>query len=483
MLDQRIQQRLLQKLSPQQIQLIKLLEIPTMELEQRIKRELEENPLLEDGSREDQTEPLEKQEDEDEPKDEDEFSFEDYLNDEDIPSYKISINNSSKDDQKKEIPYSSGVTFIEFLQNQLSLKELTEKERTIAEYMLGNIDEDGYLRRETDAIVDDIAFALNIETNKNEIEQVLKIIQDLEPPGVGARTLQECLLLQLNTMKTEDRNIATAKIILEKFYNEFTKKHYEKIQQRLAIPDTELKQVIDVILGLNPKPGASFGDNESKIFQHVTPDFILENPDGKFQLSLNYKNAPELRISKTYSDLIGEYNTNRNNQSKQQKDAMQFVRQKLDSARWFIDAIKQRQNTLLYTMQVIVEFQKEFFAEGDETRLKPMVLKDIAEITGLDISTISRVVNSKYVQTNFGIWSLKYFFSEGLQTDDGEEASSREIKTILQECVEKENKRKPMTDDKLAKILQQKGYHIARRTVAKYREQLNIPVGRLRKEL
>ncbi len=484
MLDQRIQQRLLQKLSPQQIQLIKLLEIPTMELEQRIKRELEENPLLEDASKDEETEPLEKQSDEDDSeKDDDEFSFEDYMNEEDVPSYKYAVNNTSKDDQKKEIPYSSGTTFIEFLQVQLSMKDLTEDEKTIAEYMLGNIDEDGYLRREIGAIVDDIAFAQNIETNVSELERILKVIQDLDPPGVGARTLQECLLIQLRLMDQDNRNINIATTIIDKFYTEFTKKHYDKISLRLNLPEGELKPIIDVILNLNPKPGASFGDNESKVVQHITPDFLLENIDGKLNLTLNYKNAPELRISETYSDLIETYNSDKNHQSKQQKEALVFVKQKLDSARWFIDAIKQRQHTLLYTMKAIIDFQKSFFSDGDETKLKPMVLKDIAEITNLDISTISRVVNSKYVQANFGIYSLKYFFSEGLQTDDGEEASSREIKMILQDCIGKENKQKPMTDDILAKILQEKGYHIARRTVAKYREQLNIPVGRLRKEL
>lgn len=485
MLDQRLQQRLLQKLSPQQIQLIKLLEIPTMELEQRIKKELEENPLLEETETPDeQIEPLEKAVDEDDrEKNDDEFSVEDYLNDEDVPSYKYTVNNYSKDDQKKEMPYSSGTTFFEFLQSQLGMKNLTERERTIAEYMLGNIDEDGYMRRELEAIIDDIAFAQNIETNKKELEKILTIIQDLDPPGVGARNLQECLLIQINRLDLDDLFINTAKTILEKYYLEFTKKHYEKISFRLGITDDELKPIIDEILKLNPKPGASFGDNESKVIHHVTPDFILENIDNKLQLSLNSRNAPELRISAAYSDLIGEYSSNKNHQSKQQKEAVFFVKQKLDSARWFIDAIKQRQNTLLYTMKAIIEFQKEFFTEGDETKLRPMVLKDIAEITGLDISTISRVVNSKYVQANFGIYLLKYFFSEGLQTEAGEEASSREIKMILQECVEKEDKRRPMTDDKLAKILQQKGYHIARRTVAKYREQLNIPVGRLRKEL
>ncbi|MBI5218083.1 MAG: RNA polymerase factor sigma-54 [Bacteroidia bacterium] len=487
MLDQKLQQRLLQKLSPQQIQLIKLLEIPTMELEQRIKKEIEENPLLEVTDESDeQVESIEKPADEEEQdKDEDEFSLQDYLDDDYVPSYKYNTGNYSKDDVKKEIPYSSGTTFYEFLSNQLGFRTLSEKERMLAEYMLGNIDEDGYLRRDINAMVDDVAFAQNLETDKKELEEILMIIQDLDPPGIGARTLQECLLLQIYRLQADKDNeeILLAKTILEKYFPEFTKKHYEKIALRLSLSDEELKPAIEAILKLNPKPGVGFGDSESKVIHHITPDFILDNIEGKQLLSLNSRNAPELRISEAYSDLIHEYSSNKENQSKQQKDAVVFVKQKLDAARWFIDAIKQRQNTLLSTMNAIIDFQREYFIEGNETKLRPMILKDIAEKTGLDISTISRVVNSKYIQTHFGIFSLKYFFSEGLQTETGEEASSREIKIILQECVGKEDKRKPLTDDKLAKILQQKGYHIARRTVAKYREQLNISVGRLRKEL
>lgn len=483
MLDQRIQQRLLQKLSPQQIQLIKLLEIPTMELEQRIERELEENPLLESVEQEDNTlEPLEKKE-EDSDDGNDEFSLEDYLGDDDVPSYKYTVSNQSKDDEKKEIPYSSGDTFIEFLKSQLGLKTLSERELQISDYILGNIDDDGYLRRELESIVDDIAFAANITTDKQELENLLSTIQELDPPGVGARNLQECLLLQITRYDLQNPIVIKSKIIIEQFFNEFTKKHYEKIADKLEISYENLKPAIEFILKLNPKPGASYSDQASRVSHQITPDFVLDTSDGKIELTLNARNAPELRISNSYSDMIEEYGHNKDPKSRSQKEAMMFVKQKLDSARWFIDAIKQRHNTLLLTMNAIIEFQKEFFLQGDETKLRPMILKDIAEKTGLDISTISRVVNSKYIQTNFGIFSLKYFFSEGLQTETGEEASSREIKTILQECIEKENKRKPLTDDKLAQILQEKGYHIARRTVAKYREQLNIPVGRLRKEI
>ena len=487
MLDQRLQQRLLQKLSPQQIQLIKLLEIPTMELEQRIKKEIEENPLLEEAEdSKEKTETIETSEaEESNEKNDDEFSFEDYLSDEDVPSYKYAVNNYSKDDEKKDIPYSSGITFYEYLKAQLSLKSLSEKEIQLSEYILGNIDDDGYLRRELDAMVDDIAFAHNIETSKEELEKLLTEIQDLDPPGIGARTLQECLLLQVNRRLQEQQTdiMLRAKDILENYFLEFTRKHYEKITAKQGIDEAELKPVITEILKLNPRPGSTFSEAGNRIILHITPDFILEIVDGKFQLNLNSKNAPELRISNTYSDLMEEYSYNREHQSKEQKEAAFFMKQKLDSAKWFIDAIKQRQNTLLSTMNSIIEFQKDYFLDGDETKLRPMILKDIAERTGLDISTISRVVNSKYIQTHFGIFPLKYFFSEGLQTENGEEASSREIKTILQECIGKEDKRKPLTDDKLAVILQEKGYHIAQRTVAKYREQLNIPVGRLRKEL
>jgi len=496
MLKQSLQQKLLQKLSPQQIQLIKLLEIPTIQLEQRIKKEMEENPVLEEGS-EDSDEPLSEydddsnfDDDDDVPEKEtnddkqDEFSLEDYIADEDddVPSYKLSANNYSKDDKKAEIPFSVNVTFQEHLESQLGLKVMSDRQMILATYILGNVDDDGYLRREIDAIADDLAFAQNITTDEKELLAILEIIQGLDPAGVGARTLQECLLLQIKR-KNKNKITKCAYHILQDYFDEFTKKHYDKIISRLSILESDLKDAIDEILKLNPKPGGSFADSSGKSAEHIIPDFILDVADGTIQLQLNSRNAPELRVNRSYADLLENYSTNKKNQTRQQKEAVTFVKQKLDSAKWFIDAIKQRQNTLLLTMNAIIEFQREYFIEGDDTQLRPMILKDIAEKTGLDISTISRVANSKYIQTHFGIFALKYFFSEGMQTDSGEEVSTREIKKILKDCIDVESKRRPLTDEKLAKILQTKGYQIARRTVAKYREQLNIPVARLRKEL
>jgi len=484
MLKQRLQQKLLQKLSPQQIQVIKLLEIPTMLLEQRIKKELEENPILEEGDEvEDKQEVEEEITEEDVNKNDDEFTLEDYLNDEDIPSYRLNANNTSKDDKYEDIPFSVGISFQEHLESQLGLRTLTERQYDLAKYIIGNIDEDGYLRRKLTAIADDIAFSMGIETNEDELEQLLYIIHDFDPAGVGARDLQECLLLQINIKDQKEPEVALARKILKYHFDEFTRKHYDKIASKLNLEDEELKGAVDEILKLNPKPGGSFQDSQNRMIQHIIPDFILDQAEGEFQLSLNARNVPELRISREYSDMIQTYSHHRDNASKQEKDAMTFVKQKIDSARWFIDAIRQRQNTLMLTMKAIVEYQREFFKEGDETCLRPMILKDIAEVTGLDISTISRVANSKYIQTHFGIYSLKFFFSEGMQNDMGEEVSTKEIKKILQDCIETEDKRKPLTDEKLMKTLQQKGYPIARRTVAKYREQLGLPVARLRKEL
>ncbi len=486
MLKQKLQQKLLQKLSPQQIQMIKLLEIPTMQLEQRIKKEIEENPVLEEGEEDDYLSNDDEEESrvDDKDKDNDEFSFEDYLNDDDeVPSYKLNTQNYSKDDKKEDIPFSVGSTFHDHLESQLGLRSLDERQQMLAEYIIGNIDEDGYLRRRLDAIVDDLAFTLNIDTTEEELIGILRIIQDFDPIGIGARSLQECLLIQIEAKEQDIPEIALARKILKYHFQEFTKKHYDKITNRLNIDEVELKDAIDEILKLNPKPGSSFSDPLNKTSQHVVPDFILEDNEGELLLSLNSRNIPELRVSRTYSDMLQSFIHNRDKNSKEQKDAITFVKQKLDSAKWFIDAIVQRQNTLLLTMNAILEYQKEYFKEGDETKLKPMILKDIADVTGLDISTISRVANSKYIQTHFGIYSLKYFFSEGLQTESGEEVSTREIKKILNDCIDNEDKRKPVTDEKLADILQKKGYHIARRTVAKYREQLNIPVARMRKEL
>ncbi|MCB2196841.1 MAG: RNA polymerase factor sigma-54 [Bacteroidetes bacterium] len=485
MLKQSLQQKLLQKLSPQQIQMIKLLEIPTIQLEQRIKKELEENPVLEEGKEEEEySDNGEEEINEDNLNDDvDEFSLDDYLNDEDIPSYKLSSNNYSKDDKKEDIPFSVGISFHEHLQDQLGLRNLTEKEEVLATYLIGNLDDDGYVRRKLEAVANDLAFSQNIETDEDELLEVLRIIQDLEPAGVGARNLQECLLIQIQNKDREQPEIDLAWKILKYYFNEFTKKHYEKIETRLNITEDQLKSAMNEILKLNPRPGSSFSSSSQSI-QTLIPDFILENNEGDLQLSLNARNVPDLRLSYTYTEMLQSYSSkSKQEKTKSDKEAISFMKQKLDSAKWFIDAIKQRQNTLLLTMNAIIEYQYEYFLEGDESKLKPMILKDIAERTGLDISTISRVANSKYIQTHFGIYSLKYFFSEGLQTESGEEVSTREIKSILKECIENEDKKKPLTDDKLTNILKEKGYKIARRTVAKYREQLNIPVARLRKEL
>ncbi|WP_321279842.1 RNA polymerase factor sigma-54 [Marinifilum fragile] len=484
MLKQSLQQKLLQKLSPQQIQVIKLLELPTLQLEERIKKELEENPVLEEGEKvEDFQESVQTEDSNDRDADKEEFTLEDYMNEEDIPSYKLSAQNYSKDDKHEEIPFSGGTTFHELLISQLGLRILEPEKAALTEYLIGNIDEDGYLRRDIDSIVDDLAFSTGIETSFEELVELLRVIQDFDPAGVGARDLQECLLLQISRKGKHNPDVKLAHLILKKHFDEFTKKHYDKIQKRVGANDEDFKCAIDEILKLNPKPGGAFNNPMIKASPTIIPDFILEEEDGDLRLSLNARNVPELHVSRTYSEMIQDYAGNKKNQSKEQKDAVMFVKQKLDSAKWFIDAIKQRQNTLMVTMNAIIEFQREYFMEGDERKLKPMILKDIADITGLDISTISRVSNSKYIQTHFGIFSLKYFFSEGLQTDTGEEVSTREIKKILQECIDNEDKKKPLTDDKLAAILKEKSYQIARRTVAKYREQLNIPVARLRKEL
>ena len=484
MLKQRLQQKLLQKLSPQQIQMIKLLEVPTLQIEQRIKKELEENPALEEGADEEDI-PAETEEDQfdEKDKDQEEFTLDDYIEEDDIPDYRLQEKNYSKDEDKRtEIPFSVGFSFHEHLESQLGLRDLNDKQKILGEYILGNIDEDGYLRRELINIVDDLAFLQNVETTEGELEEVLNIIQDLEPAGVGARTLRECLLLQIEKRDTSQPSLKLAHTILDLYFEEFTKRHYDKIISRLGITEDEIKAAIDEILKLNPKPGGVYSDPFNKTSQPIIPDFILELSEDGFDLHLNSKNLPELRLSSSYSEMLHTYSKDKS-QKKEMRDAVLFVKQKIDSARWFIDAIKQRQNTLLLTMNAILEYQQEYFIDGDETKLKPMILKDVAEMTGLDISTVSRVANSKYVQTHFGIFPLKFFFSEGLQTDSGEEVSTREIKRILQDCIENEQKRKPLTDESLTDILQEKGYQIARRTVAKYREQLNIPVARLRREI
>ncbi len=482
MLKQSLQQKLLQKLSPLQIQVIKLLEIPTAQLEQRIKKELEENPILE-LEREQQDPDRDENDAPEQEVERDELSIDEYINNEDIPAYKLQARNFSKDDKHEDIPFSTGATFHEHLIAQLGLRILTDRQRNIAEYIIGNVDEDGYLRREVDEIIDDLAFAQNIEVDEREALDVLEIVQDFDPAGVAARDLQECLILQIQRKDRSVPDIENAYQVLRHHFEEFTRKHYDKIAKRLHIDEDELKDALGEILKLNPKPGSSYSNPMSKTVQHIIPDFILEIEDEQFQLSLNNRNVPELRISNAYSDMLEDYSANKKNQTQDKKDAVLFVKQKLDSAKWFIDAIKQRQNTLMTVMNSILDYQHEYFIEGDETKLRPMILKDIAERTNLDISTISRVSNSKYIQTHFGIFPLKYFFSEGMQTDTGEEVSTREIKKILEECISNEDKRKPLTDDKLAAILKEKSYNIARRTVAKYREQLNIPVARLRKEL
>ncbi len=484
MLKQSLNQKMLQKLSPLQIQVIKLLEIPTIELEQRIKEEMEENPVLEYAS-----ESREKDEygDDTDTKEveleKDEISLDDYINQDDIPAYRLQTKNYSKVDKHEDIPFSGGTTFHESLISQLGLRILTDRQKIIAEYIIGNIGDDGYLRREIEEMVDDLAFSQNIEISDEEALEVLEVVQDFDPPGVAARNLQECLLLQIEKKDLSQIEVERAQIILEDLFEEFTRKHYEKIQSRLQVEKDELKDAIDVILKLNPKPGSSYINPMQGAAQLIIPDFSLDVVDGKLQLGLNSRSVPDLRVSNTYSDILEEYQTNRKNQSREQKEAAVFVKQKLDSAKWFIDAIKQRHDTLETVMSAILEYQKEYFMEGDETKLRPMILKDIADVTDLDISTISRVSNSKYIQTHFGIYPLKYFFSEGMQTEDGEEVSTREIKSVLEELIANEDKKKPFTDERLAAILKEKSYNIARRTVAKYREQLNIPVARLRKEL
>jgi RNA polymerase sigma-54 factor len=480
-LKQQLTQRLEQRLSPQQIQLMKLLQVPTIELDQRIKQEIEENPALEEGldrleeeypsSEEDYSEDLDGSTD---------FDLSDYMDD-DSADYKTQSNNRSKDDEEYYVPLSGEQSFQEKLLEQLHLLDLDDTQFLIADIIIGNLDESGYLNRDVYALVDDLAFSANVFVTEKEIEEVLQIVQELDPAGVGARDLRECLLLQLKREHDGDITRFTAKKIVENHFDEFIKKHYDKILLKLEIEEEDLKEAIDVILKLNPKPGGSSKETE-KPMQQITPDFSVFEFEGKLELTLNGKNAPDLKVSKEYENMLRAYAEGAK-KSKADREAVSFVKQKLESAKWFIDAIKQRQNTLFVTMNAIMNYQRAFFLTGDETNLKPMILKDISEVVGLDISTISRVVNSKYVQTNYGIFSLKYFFSESMSTDSGEEVSTREVKKILAEAIAQEDKRKPLPDDKLTELLQQKGYNIARRTVAKYREQLNIPVARLRKEL
>ncbi len=491
-LSQNLQQKLLQKLSPQQIQLMKLLQVPTAHLEERIKEELEENPALEtaeDGHEDtdDIKEEFDTAEDEFE-KDgsEDEYGnidISEYVNDgdDDVGDYKLRDDNYPDQEETKTIPHRVETSFHEILLNQLSMLSLDDKHIKIAEQIVGSIDDDGYLRRELSAIVDDLAFRQNKDCTEIEIENLIKLIQHFDPPGVAARDLRECLLLQLYRKAGNGSSVEMAIKVIDKYFEEFTKKHYEKIQRGLNLTDEQIKEVISQIIRLNPKPGGHVGDT-NKLENYVIPDFFVVNNMGKLELSLNSKNAPDLRISEGYRDMLKDY-VRGTKKDRRQKEAVLFIKQKIDAAKWFIDAIKQRQHTLFSTMQTIMEYQKEFFLTGDETEMRPMILKDIAERTGLDISTVSRVANSKFVQTEFGTYRLKFFFSESLVTDSGEEVSTREVKKILSNLIEAESKKHPLSDERLTDLLQEKGYNIARRTVAKYREQLNIPVARLRKEL
>lgn len=493
-LSQGLYQKQLQKLSPQQIQLMKLLQVPTAQLEERIKEELEENPALETGDEEEHEEFETENTDEFETGD-DEYemdgSEEEYDNidiseyvhdgDDDIADYRMRDENYPDSDENKTIPHKVETGFNEVMLEQLGQLNLSEHQRKVAEQIIGNLDDDGYLRRDISAIVDDLAFRQNVITSEEEIEKLVLQIQQFDPPGVCARTLQECLLIQLEKKKDEGEDVENAIKVLEKYFDEFTKKHYEKIQRGLNIDDDQLRRIINQIIKLNPKPGGNVGDSNTGE-SYVIPDFFIINNAGKLELTLNSRNAPDLRISEGYREMLKDYDKG-SKKDKRQKEAVLFIKQKIDSAKWFIDAIKQRQHTLLSTMEAILNYQYNFFLTGDDTELRPMILKDIAEMTNLDISTVSRVANSKFVQTEFGTYRLKFFFSESLQTDSGEEVSTREVKKILSDLIESESKKNPLSDERLTELLQEKGYNIARRTVAKYREQLNIPVARLRKEL
>ncbi len=491
---QSLQQKLLQKLSPQQIQLMKLLQVPTANLEERIKEELEENPALEVGEdghddyNDDPKDEFDTSNEEDfeadgSPDEYENLDLSEYVNegDDDIGDYKLRDENYPEADEGKVIPIRVETSFHEMLLTQLGMMKLDDRSHKIAEQIVGSIDDDGYLRRELTSISDDLAFRQNIVASETEIESLIKQIQQFDPPGICSRDLKECLILQLQRRLSEGKEVEQAMLVLEKYFDEFTKKHYEKIQRGLSLNDQQLKQVINQIIKLNPRPGGNIGEG-NKAESYVIPDFFIFNNAGVLELTLNSKNAPDLRISEGYRDMMKDYEKG-TKKDKRQKEAVLFIKQKIDSAKWFIDMIKQRQQTLIGTMQSIMNYQQEFFLTGDETTLKPMILKDIAEMTGLDISTVSRVANSKFVQTEFGTYRLKFFFSESLSTDSGEEVSTREVKKILSNLIEAEDKRKPLSDEQLTDMLQEKGYNIARRTVAKYREQLNMPVARLRKQL
>lgn len=479
-------QSLSQKLSPQQIQFIKLLQVPTAELDARIEEELEINPALEEG-REEESDKAQEEDDfedsyeDDLGRDDHEINLDDYLDDE-YSGYKMQGDgNYNADEEDREIPISSQSSLHEQLISQLNFLKLDDRQKIIGQQLIGSIENDGYIRRDIEAIINDLAFSQNIETDIDEMEEILRKIQTFDPAGIAARNLQECLIIQLERKEhPDDPMVLHALAIVQDCFEEFTKKHYPKIQKRLDLSEEEIKDAVNLITRLNPKPG---GISDGLVrTQYIIPDFILTNNSGKLEVSLNSKNAPELRISRSYADMFDAYDKS-DKKDKKLKETVTFVKQKLDAAKWFIDAIKQRQNTLLRTMEAILNYQKEFFIDGDETNLRPMILKDIAEKIDMDISTVSRVANSKSIQTEFGVYPLKYFFSEGIATDSGEDVSNREVKSVLQGMVDAEDKKKPLSDDKLVKMLNKKGYNIARRTVAKYREQLQIPVARLRKEL
>jgi len=487
MLKQFLNLKLSQKLSPQQIQLMKLIQLPTQAFEQRLLQEMNENPALESGKEEEDYEKddfdntdYDDYDDTESDRINDEINIDDYLSDDETPDYKTQVNNYSDDDEERESPLAASVSFHQDLINQLNTFILDDNERDIAEFLVGSIDDMGYIRRSIPDIVDDMAFTQGIYTDEPTVERMLSVIHQLDPAGVGARDLQECLLLQLKH-KTPTESIELATDIIENQFDAFTKKHYDKLIQKYNVSQDQLKKAISEIEKLNPKPGNAFTGN-NKVTENVVPDFAIRIVDGELQLTLNGRNAPALHVSKDYQEMLQTYKVSKD-KSGAQKEAVQFIKQKLDSAKWFIDAIKQRQETLFVTMNAIMHYQEEYFLDGDETKLKPMILKDIADIVGLDISTVSRVANSKYVETPYGTKLIKEFFSEAMKNDQGEDVSTLEIKKILQNIIEEEDKKKPLPDDQLAELLKEKGYPIARRTVAKYREQLDIPVARMRKKI
>ena len=486
-LKQYLQFKLSQKLSPQQIQLMKLIQLPTQAFEQRLKQELEENPALDTGKESDTSDDAFDEFDnsvddfnDNDTIDADDINVDEYLSDDEIPDYRTQANNYSSDDEDKQVPYAAGTSFTQHLINQLNTFRLSDQEEEIANFLVGSVDESGYIRRSLSDITDDLAFTQNVYTTEEDVEKVLKIVQQLDPAGVAARNLQECLSIQLSR-KEQNPDVELASAIITKAFEQFTKKHYKKLMQKFSVNEEELKDAIEEIERLNPKPGGSYAGN-NKIVEHIVPDFAIKIVDGELELTLNGRNAPELHVSREYNNMLKGYKDTKD-KSKAQKDAVLFIKQKLDAAKWFIEAVRQRQQTLFVTMSAIMHYQKEYFLTGDERKLRPMILKDIADEIEMDVSTISRVANSKYVDTPYGTKLIKEFFSESMTNDQGEEVSTREIKKILETVIEEENKKKPLTDEALSKILKEKGYPIARRTVAKYREQLDIPVARLRKEL